>query len=212
MSSIPPLTKQQVCDSQWNHSSSKMLYSFPKAIRFSPFKKSDRPDFYPLPSVRSTRAAGLGYGGRSDFTTGSKIDKPAFYPVKRDFDQGAELGPAYSFSASREAYSKVYIETNVHPDADNPGPGNYNVNKNNDGPAFSMGVRCPTDIDSRRDYPGPGTYKDPLTINKDGHYPLSTTINTKPVDFSMYKSKRFNYRCKLLFFFNFFFLFFSCFL
>ena len=63
-----------------------------------------------------------------------------------------------------------------------------------------MGVRCETDIDSRRNYPGPGTYKDPLSINTEGHYPLSTKINTKPVDFSMYKEKRFNYRCKFMFF------------
>ena len=54
--------------------------------------------------------------------------------------------------------------------------------------------------DSRTGYPGPGTYKDPLSINTEGHYPLSTKINTKPVDFSMYKEKRFNYRCKFMFF------------
>ena len=201
MSSIPPLTKQQVCDSQWNHSSAKMLYSFPKAVRFPSFKKSDQPVFYELPPVRSTRAAGLGYGGRSDFTSGSKLDRPAYYPVKRDFDEGKESGPAYSFPASREAYSKVYIETNARSDSNNPGPGNYNVIKNNDAPSFSMGIRCNTEVDGKKDFPGPGSYNDPLKMNGEGHYPLSTKINTKPVDFSMYKSKRFVYRCKIYCFF-----------
>ena len=214
MSSLPILSKQQICDSQWNHSPSKMLYSFPKAQRFSSFKVNDRPDFYPLPPVRSKRAAGMGLGGRSDFTAGAaKIDKPAFYPVKRDFDIGTEIGPSYSFAASRETYKKVFIETNLSPDSDNPGPGLYNIeNNNNNSPMFSMGIRCNTDFNGKKGFPGPGSYKNKLEMNKEGIYPLSTVINTKPVDFSQYKEKRFNYRCKLYFIlYNFYFLYFNLF-
>ena len=201
MSSLPALSKEQICNAQWNHSISKMLYSFPRAPRFSSFKKSDKPDYYPLPPVRSNRAAGIGIGGRSDFTTGTKGDKPAFYPVKRDFDIGTELGPSYSFAASRDAYKKVYIETNIMPDINNPGPGVYNIEgKVSNSPMYSMGSRCNTDFSGKKDFPGPGSYKDSLQINPEGHYPLSNIINTKPVDFSNYREKRFNYKCKFLFF------------
>ena len=69
MSELPPLTKQQVCDALWNKSQTKQLYTIPKAIRFHSIKPLSNTDFYDLPSVRNERAAGIGYGMRSELVS-----------------------------------------------------------------------------------------------------------------------------------------------
>jgi hypothetical protein len=201
MSELPPLTKQQVCDALWNKSQTKQLYTIPKAIRFHSIKPLSNTDFYDLPSVRNERAAGIGYGMRSELGFDTKnTNKPAFYPVKRDFDEGNEKGPHYSFPNSRNAYKKVYVPFNNQTEPNNPGPGQYEIkNSFGDAPLYSMGIKCGGESFDNCS-PGPASYNNNLSINGNGYYPLSTTENTKPINFSLYKGKRFNYRCKFYFF------------
>ena len=205
MSDLPPLTKQQVCDALWNKSQAKMLYSFPKATRFTKIKNICDADFYPLPDVKDKRAAAIGYGNRSELGFDTKsTNRPAFYPVKRDFDVGNENGPHYSFPNSRNAYDKVYNPNSQEAEKSNPGPGMYNIkNRLGEGPNYSMGIKCGSESFDNCS-PGPGAYDNILAINTDGVYSSSKTENTKQVNFSLYKSKRFNYRCKFIFI-NFFF-------
>ena len=127
-------------------------------------------------------------------------NKPAFYPVKRDFDEGNEKGPHYSFPNSRNAYKKVYVPFNTQTEPNNPGPGQYEIkNSFGDAPLYTMGIKCGGESFDNCS-PGPASYNNNLSINGNGYYPLSTTENTKPINFSLYKGKRFNYRCKFYFF------------
>lgn len=57
-------------------------------------------------------------------------------------------------------------------------------------------------IKEEEDFLGLGTYENKLEINGDGLVPVSTIENTRPVNFSLYKDKRFNYKCKTYFFNN----------
>ena len=60
-----------------------------------------------------------------------------------------------------------------------------------------MGIKCGGESFDNCS-PGPGAYNNILAINSEGIYSSSKTENTKPVHFSQYKSKRFNYRCKFI--------------
>ena len=44
----------------------------------------------------------------------------------------------------------------------------------------------------------PGQYPPVITINNKGKYPISRIANITLSDFGGYKSKRFNYNCKLI--------------
>ena len=201
MSNLPPLTKQQVCDAPWNHSLAKMLYTFPKSIRFKNLKQNNRPMAYDLPSTQMTRTTTLGWGERSDFTRGRRA--PIFYKVKRDFDEGTQLGPMYTLGQAREVYKKVYNPNNHQADACVPGPGTYDVKDTlgEEMPKYSMGTRAYTDENKgRRGFPGPGTYQNKLEITEEGLVPVSTIENVRQLNFGLYKDKRFNYKCKFYIF------------
>ena len=206
MANLPPLTKQQVCDAPWNHSLAKQLYSFPKAIRFNQLKPNNRPIAYELPSTQMKRTTTMGWGERSDFTKGRR--PPIFYKVKRDFDEGTTIGPQFSLGQSREVYRKVYIPNSIQADSCVPGPGTYNIKETlgEENPQYSMAPKTYVDDNKgRRGFPGPGTYENKLEINSDGQVPVSTIENTRTINFSLYKDKRFNYKCKFYYFFNRFF-------
>jgi len=203
MTNLPPLTKQQVCDAQWNKSLAKMLYTFPKADRFRDLKPTNRPIAYELPSTKMIRTTTMGWGERSDFTKGKRA--PIFYKVKRDFDEGTQIGPMYSLGQPREVYKKVFNPNSMQADSCVPGPGTYHVKETlgEENPQYSMAPKTFVDENKgRRGFPGPGTYENKLEINGDGLVPVSTIENTRPVNFSLYKDKRFNYKCKTYFFFN----------
>ena len=201
MTNLPPLTKQQVCDAQWNKSLAKMLYTFPKADRFRDLKPTNRPIAYELPSTKMIRTTTMGWGERSDFTKGKRA--PIFYKVKRDFDEGTQIGPMYSLGQPREVYKKVFNPNSMQADSCVPGPGTYHVKETlgEENPQYSMAPKTFVDENKgRRGFPGPGTYENKLEINGDGLVPVSTIENTRPVNFSLYKDKRFNYKCKTYFF------------
>jgi hypothetical protein len=67
--SIQLYTQEQIVNHVENASPTKFMYSFARAERFPPLKRSGKSDkFYTLPSVRMNRTTGFGYGTRYDFT------------------------------------------------------------------------------------------------------------------------------------------------
>ena len=197
-------SKLEISRSPINQSTSKQMFSFAKAPRFPPLKTKGYCDtFYTLPSVAMTRYASFGKGNKSDFTKTSRGMNSQFYAVKRDFDKDNITGPQFSFGISREKYANVYYETNKMVDKNVPGPGKYNYLKSfgADAPKFTMRERFHTAAGKSRgklyDTPGPGEYPPVITINDKGHYPISRIRDISIPNFGAYKSKRFNYNCKL---------------
>lgn len=204
MSIVHRYTKQQITDMTINQSTSKQMFTFSKSPRFpSTHRKGFCDTFYTLPSLSSTRSASIGYGTKYDFTRDSKGKNPEFYGVKRDFDPNNTRGLRFSFGINRDAYGKVYCDTNKIPDKSVPGPGKYNVRTHlgENAPKYSMLSRF--HMNGRRgrisDLPGPGAYENSLCITEVGRYPLSTVKNTTSMNFGLTKSQRFNYKCKVLF-------------
>ena len=84
------------------------------------------------------------------------------------------------------------------------GPGKYNYLKafGYDAPKFSMREREHASSSRNKgkisENPGPGQYPPVITINNKGKYPISRIANITLSDFGGYKSKRFNYNCKLI--------------
>ena len=72
--SVQLYTQEQIVNHVENASPTKFMYSFSRAERFPPLKRTGKSDtFYNLPSVRMTRTAGIGYGTKSDFTINKNI-------------------------------------------------------------------------------------------------------------------------------------------
>ncbi len=85
--SITVSTPTQICNSQLNSSKSKQLYSFPKTARFNENHKPLCDNFYEIPSSRSRRKAGFGYGTKYDFTRGRFMTPaPNKYDIKTEID------------------------------------------------------------------------------------------------------------------------------
>ena len=92
---------------------------------------------YQLPEVRAKRAAGFGHGDRFKATRKSKnlclykldVEKQtpspdAYRSFVSDFEKQKNKKHVFTFGASREAYDKVYLESNRNcTDYSNPGPG-----------------------------------------------------------------------------------------
>jgi hypothetical protein len=88
---------------------------------------------YDLPSMKATRAAGIGYGRREIFRDRSNYKlclslfleespSPTNYNLKSEFT-ASPTSKAISFGIARDAYSKVYIKENPPRDPCVPGPG-----------------------------------------------------------------------------------------
>ena len=109
-----------------NSSSSKQMYTIPKAERFK-YSKVGVDSIYNLPSVMEKRSAGLGYGQKNDFTKGGMRGKTdSIYNIPREFDLKRRNTPQYSFGKGRDVCKKP--EFNVVKAT--PGVGTYNIGKN----------------------------------------------------------------------------------
>lgn len=108
MSNEVPFAKL-INKSQLNHSTAKMMYSFPKTQRFNyGFGKNSSKTFhYNLPEVKNFRGTSIGFGIKSDFTKTNDINKVPFYDNKRRFDSNNSRSPAYSMGISRHFFDKV---------------------------------------------------------------------------------------------------------
>lgn len=71
--SIVESTAEQINRSPLNTSTSKFLYSFPKADRFNGMNRTGSSDlFYTLPDSKNMRSTSFGFGKKFDFTSHSK--------------------------------------------------------------------------------------------------------------------------------------------
>ena len=204
--SVSLYTKEEITRSTINNSTSKFMYSFSRAERFPPIKRSGYCDaFYNLPSMTMTRHASIGVGGKSDFTKRSKGSYAEFYSVKRDFDKGNLRGPSFTFGIARDKYAKVYYETDKMLDKNIPGPGKYNYLKGfgSDAKKYSMGCRLNTfsgfGNNKYNNTPGPGSYKPVINISDKGKCPLSKIRNIQVNDFCSSRSTRFSFKSKIIF-------------
>ena len=205
--SVSLYTKEEITKSTINKSTSKFMYSFSRAQRFPPLKRSGYCDsFYNLPSVTMKRYASIGIGNKSDFTKRRKGGTAEFYGVKRDFDQGNLRGPKFTFGICRDKYAKVYYETDKMLDKNIPGPGKYSILKGfgEDAYKYSMGTRLNTYTglgpNKYNITPGPGSYQPVVKINDKGKYPISKISNIKVNDFGSSRTTRFTILSKYYYF------------
>jgi hypothetical protein len=100
---------QLINKSSLNHSTAKMMYSFPKTERFNYGfgRNSSRTFHYNLPEVKNFRGTSIGFGKKSDFTKTNDLHTVPFYDNKRGFDSNNSRTPAYSMGISRHFFDKV---------------------------------------------------------------------------------------------------------
>ena len=194
--SIQLYTQEQIVNHVENASPTKFMYSFSKAERFPPLKRTGKSDtFYTLPSVRMNRTAGFGFGNKYDFTKSSNT-KTEFGGFRRDFDIGNLRGLKFSFGIGRDAYRKAFCPGYKNDDKCIPGPGKYKVTKElgSDAPKYSMRPICGGRGFSYKNIktPDPGTYQPVVKINDKGKYPVSNISNIKVSNFGLSHTDRFN--------------------
>ena len=194
-------TQEQIVHHVENTSPTKFMYSFGRAERFPPLKRTGKSDrFYTLPSVRMNRTAGFGFGKKSDFTKRSN-SHTEFVHIKRDFDEGNQRGVKYSFGLGRENFTKQIVPGYRNIDKNVPGPGLYKVRKDfgSDALKFSMYEICGTRgwTNKNMNNPAPGTYKPVVEINPKGKYPVSNISNMLVSNFGLSNTNRWsNYKSK----------------
>ena len=190
-------SQEQIVKHLENASPTKFMYSFARAERFPPLKRSGKSDkFYNLRSVRMNRTAGFGYGTKYDFTK-SKNLKTEFGSLKRDFDIGNQRGLKFSFGIGRDAYRKAFCPGYKNDDKNIPGPAKYQVRKElgSDAPKYTMHSICGERSWTNKNIntPAPGTYQPVVKINDKGRYPVSNISNIKVSNFGLSHTNRFNY-------------------
>jgi hypothetical protein len=177
------------------------MYTFSKSPRFEGHKTHYTDAFYTLPTLRSTRTCGFGYGTRYDFTK-TRNTKTEFISIKRDFDKNNLRGLKFSFGINRDAYAKAYCPGYKNVDKSIPGPGKYNFLKTigSDSKFYSLHDRLPygSIFNVKNKSPGPGTYKEVIRVNPEGKVPVSKYSNMKVSNFGLSKSKRFSFKGKLI--------------
>lgn len=194
-------TQEQIVHHVENTSPTKFMYSFGRAERFPPLKRTGKSDrFYTLPSVRMNRTAGFGFGKKSDFTKRSN-SHTEFVHIKRDFDEGNQRGVKYSFGLGRDHFTKQIVPGYRNIDKNVPGPGLYKVRKDfgSDALKFSMYEICGTRgwTNKNMNNPAPGTYKPVVEINPKGKYPVSNISNMLVSNFGLSNTNRWsNYKSK----------------
>ncbi len=86
--------------------------------------------FYDLPSTKSKRVTGLGYGRRFESLINPAMmasPPPTRYTLNSAFGGRSPQSRAFSFGLSRDHFKKVYIKENEYTDPIVPGPGTYDM-------------------------------------------------------------------------------------
>lgn len=104
----------------------------------------------------------------------------------------------YSFGIGRQYYQRVYMaHQKANLDNSMPGPGAYEsviYGVGTDSKKYNMQGKTfnpsePSNIEIKKNIPGPGTYGDVIEINKYGVYNVSTIENTKAAAWSPSKKR-----------------------
>ena len=169
-----------------NTSTSKQMYKFNKAIRFTSLKKPYDAFFYNLPSVKDKFTTTFGYGKKFDFSKNVLRGKTdSYYDIPREFDLKRKNSPQYSFGKGRDLCIMPQYKINK----ETPGVGTYELRQDlgKDALKFSIFGR---EWDHRKISPmnsfitpGPGNYEEVLKTNDKGRYSSSIFENTKQVKF-----------------------------
>ena len=144
---------QNRINSLLNTSSTKLAYSFGRALRFKKIQKKDNSyKFYDLPDIKSKRFTTLGYGKKCD---GNKIigcGSNKLYAAPSYFDPNKHNSPLYTFGMSRPKRKRI---------EQSPGPKYDCTKKFGDGiPSVifgKSGTRI-TRLQKSSSMPGPGQY------------------------------------------------------
>ena len=195
--SVQLYTQEQIVNHVENSSPTKFMYSFSRAERFPPIKRTGKSDsFYTLPSMKMNRSAGFGYWHKSDFTK-NKNSNTEFISIKRDFDVGNQRGLKFSFGLGRDSFTKAYCPGYKNIDKSVPGPAKYNVIKElgSDAPKYTLHAKCGEKgwTNKNMNNPAPGTYAPIVKINPQGKYPLSTISNIKSYNFGLSQTNRWSH-------------------
>ena len=168
-----------------NDSTSKAMYSFPSARRFTPFVLDNSTFLYNKPETLSKRSTSIGYGKKSNILLSRRGKTDTIYNVPDSFDSKRRDGaPKYTFGFGRDVCRKPKCLD----EKKTPGPGNYFPYKKfgqNGAPKYSMSFRYKYKKEPYN-YPGPGTYEFEQ-MNKKGIYTSSGMRNTSSNKFSMEK-------------------------
>ena len=195
--SVQLYTQEQIVHHVENASPTKFMYSFGKAERFPKINRTGKSDtFYSLPSMRMSRTAGIGFGGKSDFTKNRNV-KTEYVSIKRDFDKDNLRGFRYSFGLGRDSFTKAYCPGYKNFDKNIPGPGKYNVIRElgADAPKYTLHSICGNTgwTNKYMKNPAPGAYDAVVRINTEGRYPVSNISNIKVSNFGLSHTDRFKY-------------------
>jgi hypothetical protein len=88
----------EICNSPTNSSKSKMLFSFPKATRFSAQNRPICQTFYETDYKWSRRTTNFGYGNKYDFTTEAPVSPPPnTYAINSDFSPQKRKGFGFGY-------------------------------------------------------------------------------------------------------------------
>ena len=185
--------RQKIVDDMINHSSSKQMYSFPKAKRFPRRYSLDfkSQSYYNLPSELSKRKTSLGFGKKYNIIQMSPNNENALFYISRYYSfSNFKLSkfyesPKYSFGLKN--YNIDPLKKNT-----NPGPNKYYIrNKLGTGvPKYSFRKKLIYYNYNNNKNIGPGKYKN-IQMNDKGKYPLSQFENIKQVGWSLSKTPKF---------------------
>ena len=200
------VTGQLVNSNLQNNSSSKQMYSFPKAKRFFELSSSSsrNSNFYNIPASLSHRSTSFGFGNKYDITTLNnnkerlKIKVP-YYNLSHVKVSSMPNSPKYSFGLSRDKFTKCLVDGQVFlPTFTSPGPAVYNTRGvvGNNTPKYSFREKIQYKGKGYRlNVPGPGNYS-AINMSKVGKYPISKFRNIEQAAWSLNKEKRFKEKTK----------------
>lgn len=170
-----------------NNSMSKQMYSFYNSPRFTLREKNSNCFYYNLPSVKSPRAASIGFGTKTEFERSTQSNGK-LYDV-HDLNTTMYRSPMYSFGLGRE-HCKNYSNLS---EGIRPEPASYDIKPMFSNQALKYSIRKKLNPKQFNINPGPGAYNS-LDFNPKGYYPVSHIVNELHLPFSLAKEIRFKFR------------------
>ncbi|CAD8122428.1 unnamed protein product [Paramecium sonneborni] len=167
------MDRSSINRSPLNTSTSKQMYTFPKAKRWLEVKDNLCPPIYQLPTTLSKRGAGIGFGKKTNMTQETITPGPNYYTVQKSQEQGWTMGLGREHANKYESIFLGLVQNT-------PGPGTYKFKDGISPVRYSMRQRFSTrnEIETK---PGPGHYNLPSSINSKGIYALSQYRNSGAV-------------------------------
>jgi len=157
-------------NSSLNTSTSKQMYSVPRALRFKePFRSPCNRPFYDVPDTKSKRHTSFGYGNKMDMSKSMAVSPPPnTYSLKSNFEAEKAKARGFSFGLGREQMQQGGAINTTRQAS--PGPARYQLRGTLSNMSFSIRPRTPNP-ELNHSYlknPGPGAYEYYSGINQTG--------------------------------------------